>query len=299
MRRKPPTKPIVPLQSDSLAKIPWLIHGFSTRIAGFSRTYGGNTLNLGFTKQDSPKIVERNRAAFLRELGATHNRRLWPLVTLRQIHSSIIHCVSSLPSTQLAGDGLITRTPELLLGIQTADCIPIILADRKREAVGVFHAGWRGTLSRIAEKGVGEMQRWFGTTARDLMAAIGPGIGGCCYHVGVEVRHSFESQFEYAADLFHETRESDPVREKYPMLFLSARAPGHSDLPGKIFLDLPQANRRQLLSAGVPAKNISVSSLCTACRVDLLFSHRAEKGITGRMMSVAGIKETPAGDTSA
>ncbi len=291
MPRNLPKDSAIPLQSESLAKIPCLIHGFSTRLGGFSETYGRNDLNLGFTKEDSRTVVERNRAAFLKAIGATYNRRLWPLVTLRQIHSSIIHCVSDEPSTQLAGDGMITQTPKLLLGIQTADCIPIILVDRKRKAVGVFHAGWRGTLSRIAEKGVGEMQRWFGTIPRHIMAAIGPGIGGCCYQVGAEVCREFESQFAYAADLFRETRESDPVREKYPMLFLSARAPGHSDLPAKIFLNLPEANRRQLLSVGVPARNISVSSLCTVCRVDLLFSHRAEKGITGRMMSVAGIKE--------
>jgi YfiH family protein len=288
---KSPKTPIIPLQSDSLAKIPWLIHGFSTRLGGFSRVYGGNSLNLGFTKEDSRLTVERNRAAFLQTLSAINHSQPWPLVTLRQIHSTIIHCVSGLPPIQLAGDGLITRTPGLLLGIQAADCIPVILADRKRKAVGVFHAGWRGTLKRIVEKGVGEMRRWFGTLPRDILAAIGPGVGGCCYQVGDEVRQDFESQFVYAADLFRETRESDPVREKYPMLFLSARAPGHSDLPKKTFLDLPEANRRQLLAIGVPAKHISVSPFCTACRVDLLFSHRAEKGMTGRMMAVAGIRE--------
>ena len=291
MRRKPPKNSAIPLQTDSLAKIPWLVHGFSTRLAGFSRAYGGDALNLGFTKEDSRVAVERNRAAFVHAVGAFDHGRPWPLVTLRQIHSSIIHCVSSEPSTQLAGDGLITCTPGLLLGIQTADCIPVILVDRKTKAIGVFHAGWRGTLNRIVEKGAGEMRRWFGTMPRDIQAAIGPGIGGCCYEVGIEVRQDFNSQFAYASALFRETLESDPVREKYPMLFLSARAPGHTDLPKKIFLNLPEANRRQLLSLGVPVRNISVSSLCTVCRVDLLFSHRAEKAITGRMMSVAGIRE--------
>ncbi len=294
MPRKPAKNPVVPLQADPLTKIPWLVHGFSTRLGGFSRVYGRKTLNLGFTKEDSKAAVERNRTAFVHAVGAINHGQPWPLVTLRQIHSGIIHCVSSSPSIQLAGDGLITRTPHLLLGIQTADCIPIILVDRKRKAIGVFHAGWRGTLSRIVEKGVGEMQRWFGTVPRDIVAAIGPGIGGCCYQVGIEVRQRFESQFAYAPDIFRETLESDPVREKYPMLFLSARAPGHTELPKTIFLNLPEANRRQLLSLGVPAKNISVSSLCTGCRVDLLFSHRAEKGITGRMMCVAGIREAPA-----
>jgi len=291
VRRKTPKNSAIPLQADSLAKIPWLVHGFSTRLAGFSRSYGGNALNLGFTKEDSRAAVERNRVAFGHAVGAIDHERPWPLVTLRQIHSSIIHCVSVMPSTQLAGDGLITCTAGLLLGIQTADCIPVILVDRKTKAIGVFHAGWRGTLNRIVEKGAGEMRRWFGTMPRDIQAAIGPGIGGCCYEVGIEVRQDFNSQFAYASALFRETLESDPVREKYPMLFLSARAPGHTDLPKKIFLNLPEANRRQLLSVGIPARNISVSSLCTVCRVDLLFSHRAEKAITGRMMSVAGIRK--------
>ncbi len=108
--------------------------------------------------------------------------------------------------------------------------------------------------------------------------------------VGPEVRTQFESQFEYGSKLFREVEESDPVREKYPLLFLTARAPGHSELPKKIFLDLVEANRRQLLAAGVAAKNISASPLCTSCRTDLLFSYRAEKGVTGRMMAVAGIR---------
>jgi YfiH family protein len=195
-----------------------------------------------------------------------------------------------MPEAPLAGDGLVTQTPGLLLAILTADCLPVILADTKRRAIGVFHAGWRGTVKRIAEKGVGEMQRWFGSRPRDIKAAIGPGVHGCCYSVGPEVRTQFESQFEYGSKLFREVEESDPVREKYPLLFLTARAPGHSELPKKIFLDLVEANRRQLLAVGVPAKSISASPLCTSCHTDLLFSHRAEKGVTGRMMAVAGIR---------
>jgi copper oxidase (laccase) domain-containing protein len=136
------------------------------------------------------------------------------------------------------------------------------------------------------------MRRWFGTLPRDIKAAIGPGIHACCYDVGPEVRQQFESQFAYASDLFRETKESDPVREKYPLLFLTARAPGHSELPTKIFLDLVEANRRQLIDAGVSPKNICASASCTACRADLLFSYRAEKGVTGRMMGVAGIHDS-------
>jgi len=315
------TQPTI-LRAQSLSSIPWLMHGFSTRTGGSSRAYRKGDLNLGFTKDDARSAVERNRAAFLGEIGAVErpgskngsknspkngpksssrnasNRisknaasSFWPLITLSQIHSDIIHCVDSIPDQPLSGDGLITATPGVLLGIQTADCLPVILVDAKRRVVGVFHAGWRGTVQRIVEKAVGEMQRCFGSRARDLKAAIGPGIQGCCYEVGEEVRTKFESQFGYGANLFREVKDSDPVREKYPLLFLTARAPGHGELPPKIFLDLVEANRRQLLDAGVAARNIEASAPCTNCHPDLLFSYRAEKGKTGRMMGVVGIRE--------
>jgi len=278
-----------------LSRHRWLIHGFSTRGGGFSRVYSQGDLNLGFTKDDAPAAVERNRAAFLRAIGAVTRRgrggELWPLVTLRQIHSDIIHGVDAVPHEPLVGDGLLTATPGLLLAIQTADCLPVIVVDAKRHGVGVFHAGWRGTVKRIVEKGVGEMFRCFGSRPGDLQATIGPGVQGCCYEVGEEVRARFESQFAYAGRLFREVKESDPVREKYPLLFLTARAPGHSELPGKIFLDLVEANRRQLVAAGVGAKNIEACGPCTNCHSELLFSYRAEKGRTGRMMGVAGIRE--------
>ena len=214
----------------------------------------------------------------------------WSIATLRQIHSDLIHCVSAISKQPLAGDGLITNTPGILLAILTADCLPVILVDTKRRAVGVFHTGWRGTTKRIVEKGVGEMRRHFGSQPRDLKAAIGPGIRGCCYEVGPEVRSTFESQFEYAGALFRETKETNEIHEKYPLLFLTARAPGHSELPKKIFLDLAEANRRQLLDTGVPAKNITDLGLCTSCHLDMFFSHRAEKGKTGRMMAAVGIR---------
>ncbi|HKF04693.1 MAG TPA: peptidoglycan editing factor PgeF [Candidatus Sulfotelmatobacter sp.] len=286
------------LRAKQLKEVPWLVHGFSTRTGGFSRPYRKGDLNLGFTKDDSRAAVELNRAAFLRTLGAVSATRcgsakatkFWPLITLRQVHSDIIRCVDSIPDELLAGDGLITALPEVLLAIQTADCLPIVIVDPKHRAVGVFHAGWRGTVKRIVEKGVGEMVRCFGSRPKDMKAAIGPGIQGCCYEVGEEVRTKFESQFSYGASLFREVKESDPVREKYPLLFLTARAPGHSELPKRIFLDLVEANRQQLIAAGVLKKNIETSSLCTNCHPETLFSYRAEKGKTGRMMAVAGIR---------
>lgn len=298
------TKPKI-LYAKPLSQLSWLVHGFSSRPGGFSRVYGKNDLNLGFTKDDSKTAVQRNRAAFLRALGEPReasaqarrkaDTRSWNLISVRQVHSDVIRhidseCWLSPPALSLAGDGLITATPGLLLAVQSADCFPIILADVRRRAVGVFHAGWRGTVMRIVEKGVGEMHRCFGSRGHDLRAAIGPGIQGCCYEVGEQVRTKFESQFAYAAELFREVKDSDPVREKYPLLFLTARAPGHSHLPKRLFLDLVEANRQQLLAAGVAANNIEVSRLCTSCRPDLLFSYRAEKGRTGRMMSVVGIR---------
>ena len=299
--RAPKKTQLTILHAQHLSALPWLVHGFSTRLGGSSRAYGKRDLNLSFTPDDSRAAVERNRAAFLRELGARSDRRMrasarskpasaWQLITLRQIHSDLIHCLDAPPEHTLSGDGMITATPGILLAIQTADCLPVIIVDTKRHVVGVFHAGWRGTVKRIVEKGVGEMQRCFGSRPRDLKAVIGPGIHGCCYEVGEEVRVKFESQFAYGASLFHDVKESDPVREKYPLLFLTARAPGHSDLPKKIFLDLVEANRRQLLDAGVLKKNIEASPLCTNCHPELLFSYRAERGKTGRLMAVAGVR---------
>ncbi|HXZ29438.1 MAG TPA: polyphenol oxidase family protein, partial [Terriglobales bacterium] len=198
------------LRAEKLARLAWLVHGFSTRRGGFSRAYGGGALNLGFTKQDSPKAVERNRAAFLKELKAVDKRgRPWPLVTLRQVHSATIHHITRAPKERPAGDGLITDQPGLLLAVQTADCLPVVVVDPEHRSVGVFHAGWRGTLARIVEKGVGEMRRRFKSDPRRMQAAIGPGIQKCCYEVSEELRDQFESQFAYAGELFDMVFESD------------------------------------------------------------------------------------------
>lgn len=277
----------ITILNSELFGVPWLVHGFSTRLGGHSAPYGGSSLNLGFTKDDKRAVVERNRDEFMRALGVGSAH--WRLATQRQIHSDLIHYVSG-ADVHPAGDGLITDVPGLLLGVQTADCLPILLVDTKRRAVGAFHAGWRGTLRRIVEKGAGEMRRKFGSDPGDLRAAIGPGIHSCCYQVGEEVREKFQSQFAYAAEFFREVRESNPVHEKYPLLFLTARAPGHGPEETLLYLDLVGANTRQLLAAGVPAAKISASPLCTSCRTDLLFSYRKENGVVGRMLSVVGIR---------
>lgn len=275
---------------------PWLIHGFSTRTGGVSSAYRpgqhagepGFDLNLGYTESDSRDNVVENRRRFLKALGAPASMKL---VTLKQIHSSSVLTVGEnelAPSCQ--GDGLMTNQPGILLAIQTADCIPVLVVDVKKKAVAAFHAGWRGTVKRIVESGVGKMRVAFRSRPEDLVAAIGPGIAACCYAVGEEVRSEFGSQFAYAADLFREVSDSDPVREKYPMLFLTARAPGHSNLGPSLHLDLMEANRRQLLDAGLRAESITVIGDCTRCQSNRYFSYRAEQGFTGRLLSVVGIR---------
>jgi polyphenol oxidase len=279
------------LCSPLLESVPGLVHGFSTRTGGHSEAYGERQLNLSFTASDKREAVERNRADFLIGLGAEDLR----LVNLRQIHSDIIHVVT--PPEQLPpkgksfkGDGLITSVPGILLGIQTADCVPVLIADTKQRIVAAVHAGWRGTAKRIAEKAVGAVRARFASRPQDLRVAIGPAIHQCCYAVGEEVIEEFESQFTYGKQLFCEVYDQDPVKKKYPLLFMTARAPGHSHIGPQIHLDLIKANRRQLLDAGISKKNIWAAEECTSCRTDLLFSHRAEGGYTGRMLAAIGFE---------
>lgn len=285
--------------------IPWLWHGFSTRKGGVSRAYcpegTPGDLNLGFTASDSRDSVLRNRQLFAE---AVTGDPATAVVTVRQIHSAMVipvmaadplckECCDTVAadggSPERKADGLMTDEPGLLLGVQTADCIPVLVADRKRRAVAAFHAGWRGTVKRIVENGIGRMRLEFGSHPEDLTAAIGPGIGACCYAVGEEVLSGFESQFVYARELFREVYDADEVRRKYPMLFLTQRAPGHSPIGPNLHLDLVEANRRQLLAAGLKPRSIHVVGGCTSCQTELFFSHRASKGHAGRMLSVIGI----------
>jgi len=176
----------------------------------------------------------------------------------------------------------------MLLGIQTADCGPILLVDPKRRAVAAVHAGWRGTLARIAQKTVGEMRMHFGSNPSDILAALGPSIGGCCYEVGTELVTEFNSQFADAAEYFDELRTGE---EPNPLQWLNMMPPGHQPPPKNVRLDLRKANRSQLLAAGLADKNIFVSDLCTACHTDLFFSYRKEGDQSGRLLSVIGLRK--------
>jgi YfiH family protein len=282
------------LAAPGWRQIPWLWHGFSTRKGGLSRAYcaedAPGEMNLGFTADDSREAVAGNRRLLAEAVTGDPQT---PLAIVKQIHSTLIRTVKKQDAGRTLpckGDGLMTGEAGILLGVQTADCIPVLVADRKRWTVAAFHAGWRGTVERIVEIGIGRMRLEFGSRPEDLIAAVGPGIGPCCYAVGEEVLSSFESQFQYFLALFHEVYDCDPVRMKYPMLFLTQRAPGHSPIGPSLHLDLVEANRRQLVDAGVKPRAIKLLGGCTACRPELFFSHRASQGHAGRMMSVIGIR---------
>jgi polyphenol oxidase len=271
------------LQVEELAKLPWLVHGFSTRVGGVSKLDGKRVLNLGFTEWDARENVKENRARLQAAVGAKDLK----LVSLLQFHSDAILHFETAPTEPARGDAAVTKSAGLLLAVQTADCVPILLVDPKNRAVAAVHAGWRGTLARIVEKAIGRMQMQFGSRAGDLLAAIGPAIGGCCYEVGTEVAAAFSGQFANAAEFFDELRTGD---EPNPLQWLNMMPPGHQPPPKKVLLDLRRANRSQLEAAGVAAANIFVSDLCTGCQRDLLFSYRKEGAQSGRMMAVVGIQ---------
>jgi polyphenol oxidase len=267
-------QPLEVLQAPLGPNFAWLVHGFSTRTGGVSALDGAASthgdLNLGFTPRDAQESVVENRDRFLRAVltGNSASATGWGVVTLKQMHSGLVRRVGKSDATPEAsqwGDGLITSEPGVLLGIQTADCLPILIADGKRKAIGAFHAGWRGTLKGIVARGVAAMQREFGSEPPDMRAAIGPGIGSCCFTVGTEVRELFSARYPYAQELY-----SDEGR-----------------------MDLVEANRRQLLTAGLAPEAIFALNACTSCHTNQFFSYRAEHGKTGRMMAVIGV--SPAG----
>jgi purine-nucleoside/S-methyl-5'-thioadenosine phosphorylase / adenosine deaminase len=271
------------LQLGTFKKLPWLVHGFSTRPGGVSDLEGEKVLNLGFTDWDTRENVLENRRLFQAALGVPD----LTLVPLKQFHSDLVHFFPAAPAQPCRGDASSTNTPSLLLGVQTADCVPILLVDPKNRAVAAVHAGWRGTLARIAEKTVGQMQMHFGSKPADLLAALGPAIGPCCYEVGAELVTRFTSQFAHASDWFDEPRTGE---EPNPLQWLNMAPPGHQPAPKNVRLDLRKASRAQLLAAGLRDKNIFVSDLCTACRPDLFFSYRKQGTLSGRLLSVIGIR---------
>jgi YfiH family protein len=229
------------------ARFEWLRGGFSTRQGGLTEVYGNPAeCNLGWTKEDPAETVVANRKRLVETVGSGGE---WDLVTMRQVHGNFVRPVirdgSALATpdgkaTQ-ESDGLVTSETGLMLGVQTADCVPLLLADTRLRAVAAIHAGWRGTVARIAEQGVATMEREFGSRPEDIVAAIGPAIRLCCFAVGEEVREKFQSEFVYAEDLFVER-------------------------DGQVYGDLHTANQRQLIGAGLPEAAVTVMAQCSAVR---------------------------------
>ena len=194
----------------------------------------------------------------------TRHATLWSadprLASLRQIHSDVCFETDGRAGCLGEGDALTTAAPGVLLSVRTADCVPLLLVDEHVRAVAAVHAGWRGTVAGIAGKVAGELRRRFSSRPEDLHAAIGPGIGACCYEVGAEVAFRFQELF-----------------------------PERTDLGGKARIDLAEANRRQLIQAGVAAERIYTAALCTSCRLEEFHSWRRDHQTTGRMLSAVGI----------
>jgi hypothetical protein len=247
-------------------------------------------LNLSFARGGTRRRVLSNRKQFLQAIGADE----MTLVAIEQIHSDVVHRIDSatgLIGYHAQGDALLTNVPGVLLAVQTADCVPILLADRKRRAVAAIHSGWRGTLLRIAAKALGRMRMEFGTSPQDVIATIGPSIGRCCYEVGSEVTAAFHSQFPNAREWFDGPFETLAAGENDPnwLPWLTMKPPGHAPPAPRVHLDLVAANRAILAEAGLPLTQIFQSSFCTYCRGDLFFSYRRER-VTGRLMAVIGIR---------
>lgn len=241
-------------------------HGFTSRLGGISQP-PYHTLNMSFTVRDVPEKVVENRRRAAEAIGFP----LEDLVALQQVHGDRVAVATSehkgrgalnyetaLPET----DAVITREAGVPLSTYHADCVPVFFLDPVTPAVGLAHAGWKGTALKIAAKTLLAMHGHFGTRVEDCLVAIGPSIGPCCYEVDGRVKDIFGQAFREAGAFFQATGEE------------------------KWHLDLWEANTRALEEIGVPRRHIFVSRLCTGCRTDLFYSHRKEKGLTGRMAAL-------------
>ncbi len=217
------------------------------------------SLNLGHNTPDNPANILRNRQILCNHLGISPSS----LVTADQVHGTTV-CEAVEGGHYSGGhDAFITDRKNVFLGILTADCYPILLYDPEHKAAGAVHAGWKGTAAKGLGKTIETMQERFGTTPSSCLAYIGIGISGSAYEVGREVADCFSGKYL--------TTSPD----------------------GRILLDLASANLDQLLGAGIPENRIEVSSFCTVSNNRVFFSYRKEKGQTGRMIALIGIKPDP------
>ncbi len=246
-------------------------HGFSTRKGGVSSQQYG-TLNLGFNKGDSQDAVMENFLRFCRALDINPHDTVFS----DQVHGDKIMVVGGgdrgkgafRESDILRVDGLMTQEPQVALVTFYADCVPLFFLDPVHRVIALSHAGWRGTVACIGSKTLEEMRREFGTRPEECLIGIGPSIGPCCFEVDLPVAQQFAKVFD-----------------KYEDIIIK---PGLE--PGKYRVDLWMANALQLEEMGVPSHHITVAGMCTGCREDLFFSHRRDKGRTGRMAAMLMLK---------
>ncbi|GAB4531839.1 MAG: peptidoglycan editing factor PgeF [Anaerolineae bacterium] len=244
------------------------VHAVFTRAGGVSRPPYAS-LNLGHTVGDDPLSVQINHERVYQALGVARSR----VVTCHLTHSADVLTVRAADGGQVVGQGdaMITADVGVYLAMRFADCVPILLHDPVRRAVGLAHAGWRGTVKNVAGAVVRTMVDRLGCSADHLVAVIGPAIGPCCYQVGPDVIQAVERVLP-----------PQPASDNSPPLFSRCHE-GHA------YFNLWEANRRQLEAAG--AGTVVVAGLCTACRPDRFFSHRGEGGKTGRFGVVIGYGE--------
>ncbi len=253
---------LVYYQFSSLGKRDRLVQGVFTRLGGRSRP-PWDSLNTGHTVGDDLAAVEANHELIFRALGI----RREDVVSPHQVHGTTVRVVGERNRGQVCPqtDALVTATPGVALMLRFADCVPILFYDPVRRVVGLAHAGWRGTVAGMAEATVRTMVNELGCRASDIRAGVGPSIGPCCYEVGDDVTEVVSRAFPDPTGLL----EPKPN--------------------GRWYLDLWAANRRQLVDAGV--RSIELASVCTACYTQEWFSHRAERGKTGRLGALIGLRK--------
>lgn len=244
----------------SLAACGEIIHGVFTRLGGISHP-PYHWLNVGSSVGDDQEAVDTNHDLICRALGI----RRADIATAYQVHSANVAVVGPKDRGRVAlqTDALVTNTPGVFLMLRFADCVPILFYDPVQRAVGLAHAGWKGTLGRAVQKTVEAMVEVYGSRPADLIACIGPSIGPCCYQIGGDVAELVNKVFPSQPQLL--CRQGD----------------------GSCHFDLWEANRLQLAAMGV--HQVEVSGLCTACHNDEFFSHRADNGLTGRFAVVIGL----------
>ncbi len=238
------------------------------------------TMNLGRRGQDDPAAVDGNRARAASLVGSTADR----LTFGRQVHSANVAVVSAADAGRAFDDtdALVTRTPGVPLVVLTADCTAVFLFDPVRGAAGIAHAGWRGAVARIAARTVEVMHDAFGSVPADLVAAVGPSIGPCCYEVGTDVIDAVQDALPgHAGEVLVEPDMASAG---------SFRGTVNED---RRHFDLWRANELVLIDAGVREERIEVAAMCTSCRTDLFYSHRAEKGTTGRFGGLVMLDPAP------